>query len=412
MSNSSKKNGARSTFSNPARIFSNKPQLSNLDPTSHMIGGEGGIGLSVENIKGIWIVKSIIPGEAADQNGQIKIGDALVTVSGSEVKRCSFETISQFLAGKPGSTVRVGLERADVVTNRIFFYEVDLRRKCSADETQPSSNWPTHTVDDAAEYNSTTVSRDEPRNSKHLAPNNADSSSFFARVKVGAPTTPRVIQTAPRRRISTINQGALSTPVSSGPATPALSTSLDGLHALELVASSDFPATPAGADADQLEPTPPAAQPLLTEHALRSELEALRSQLAEEARRNARQLEEQAEHERALRSTEEARAAAALEREGRAMAMWKEEAERRREAEARADGCAERLARCEAQLRSTTPALEAATKEETAAQVPFFSNAVVTCDTSAGQRRRDSARRRRVRAYGRSDATRASRCAP
>jgi hypothetical protein len=92
--------------------------------------GEGGIGLSFAftPLEGLWIVKSLTAAESADLNGQIKTGDALVSISSIDIRRCSSETVRDMIMGDPGTPVRIGLERTDSVTGRIFFYEVDLKR--------------------------------------------------------------------------------------------------------------------------------------------------------------------------------------------------------------------------------------------------------------------------------------------
>ena len=111
--------------------FAFNPKPSSLRGTDFLIesSGEGGLGIClIIAPSGHSVVRGLVAGGPADENGQIKAGDALVSISGVEILGCADDTILDMLNGEPGSTVRLGLERMDRVTSRVHFYQVDLRR--------------------------------------------------------------------------------------------------------------------------------------------------------------------------------------------------------------------------------------------------------------------------------------------
>jgi hypothetical protein len=341
------------------------------------------VGVILENSKGIWIVQSMTQGESAHQNGQIKPGDALATIDGIEIHPDSIDLIRDLLIGDPGSMVRIGFERTDQWTNRIFFYEVDLKRKA---ETVESKAIGTHHFSD---HQQTPISNQKPGQPIEDEDSGMrDSISLVARVMLGAFMTPLMPRSATRPRISPIHRATLSTPVSSLPATPADAISAEALRAFESAAIGDTsamlrsPDPPAQVAAQSGSPGATSTDgsaagaelgAFRTEvDALRAEVDALRSELegrgSEPAGRvaaAAEALEERVRRNLLLRDAAEARASAALEREEQAAARQAEEAERAAEAEAWAEACEKRLTRCEAQLR----AAEAVGKEQESAQV-------------------------------------------
>ena len=57
------------------------------------------------------VVKSLIPGGAAEVDGRIQVGDLLLSVDGRGVGGMASENVQRLIAGLPGSVVELGLIR-------------------------------------------------------------------------------------------------------------------------------------------------------------------------------------------------------------------------------------------------------------------------------------------------------------
>ena len=58
-----------------------------------------------------------------------KVGDTLVSVSGIPVNALPNSSLQDIVMGDPLSTVRLGFERSDKMTGRMFVYEISLQRE-------------------------------------------------------------------------------------------------------------------------------------------------------------------------------------------------------------------------------------------------------------------------------------------
>jgi hypothetical protein len=101
-------------------------------PGGVLVDCVGGIGvvLSMPH-EGRRKIKSLTKAGPAEENGMIKVGDVLASVSGVDVKGLPGDVLRDMLVGEAGSSVRVGLERLDRSSGRCFFYEVNLDRATS-----------------------------------------------------------------------------------------------------------------------------------------------------------------------------------------------------------------------------------------------------------------------------------------
>ena len=83
---------------------------------------------------GTVIVTSMTKDGPIAHNGMVKVGDALVSVSGVSVHNMPQSSLQDIVMGEPASTVRLGLQRSDKMTGRTFFYEISVQREEGAGE--------------------------------------------------------------------------------------------------------------------------------------------------------------------------------------------------------------------------------------------------------------------------------------
>ena len=111
----------RSTSSMPSASAISSPSMSHLDAGS--VGGSaqsarseqsdsGGLGISFSrNRRGIFIIKSLLPGGPAFNTGMLQVRDALVAVNGVMVKDVSGDTLADLLLGPVNTTVKLRVLR-------------------------------------------------------------------------------------------------------------------------------------------------------------------------------------------------------------------------------------------------------------------------------------------------------------
>lgn len=76
-----------------------------------MRGSFGGIGVSIEAREGSITVVGVLPGTPADEAG-LQPGDRIVAVDGQSVEGAAVETVQSLIRGRPGTEVRLRVERA------------------------------------------------------------------------------------------------------------------------------------------------------------------------------------------------------------------------------------------------------------------------------------------------------------
>ena len=111
----------RSTSSMPSASAISSPSMSHLDAGS--VGGSaqsarseqsdsGGLGISFSrNRRGIFIIKSLLPGGPAFNTGMLQVRDALVAVNSVMVKDVSGDTLADLLLGPVNTTVKLRVLR-------------------------------------------------------------------------------------------------------------------------------------------------------------------------------------------------------------------------------------------------------------------------------------------------------------
>ena len=295
-------------------------------------------------------------GGSASENGQIKGGDSLVSVSGIDVRKCSRETLGDMLRGEPGSAIRLGFERTDSVTSRAFFFELDLKRDSTI----------ARRLDTAGQ---------QQQGGRPLGGKHQSTPTVGALTAIIAPNTPP--PASPVHDESMLTPMSLITPMN-------ITGKSRSLRALERVVNEcELPLSPKAplelARSTGRASAADAESELLS---LRTEVTSLKTELKQsraEARDSVaqvKQLKESAEHELAFRAAEAKRVSSILEREERSKQLWREEVDKRKEAEARllaaeaaADELNQRLVRSEAQVKVMTVTIDGFSKDEISSQV-------------------------------------------
>mmetsp|Transcript_27053 Transcript_27053/g.64249 ORF Transcript_27053/g.64249 Transcript_27053/m.64249 type:complete len:164 (-) Transcript_27053:54-545(-) len=88
------------------------------------LGGVGIVFQAGQKEEGLLVASLAVDGPA-EQSGQVRAGDILVSIDQTDVRKMNAEDLAQYILGSPGSTVRLGFVRAG--SNGMVTY-VDLTR--------------------------------------------------------------------------------------------------------------------------------------------------------------------------------------------------------------------------------------------------------------------------------------------
>jgi hypothetical protein len=317
----------------------------------------------------------------------IRVGDVLASVSGVNVKGVPGDVLRDMLVGEPGSSVRVGFERTDRKTGRAFFYEVSLERALTA-ETDTAMPF----MSEADMLGGTAMLAEEEEEQQALlhdtikeTPAALPGNSAEPEDPFSTPAEPTPLTAAVNERLRRTLWNTPSTNARGGmrPAFSALNT--DSLLA------SDLPAPPKSVEAIM----GPSASTKFTRSSLdpysvldkkregelgrlRSELDSVKADLltarneVKEARHEAYVEKERADHEEALRASEEKRRLDVTEREKKTYEAWVQEHEKLQESERlRAEldmqlaESSQALSRTEAQVKALTASCHSLGMQET-----------------------------------------------